>query len=108
MDRSARFIFVRVCLANNDREALTASPIYLYQSEYFGEDEFVASDGGFEGDGPFRCSFKNPGGKHYKVLYNLTFKEVRTGVEGKYARVSSWFSLLGNQIRKNWHTQKGR
>ena len=93
-------------MANNDRVALTGSPLYLFQGEYFEDDQFVASDGGFEGDGPFLCSFKNPGRNQYKILYNLTFKEVRTGVEGKYARVGAWFPLLGNNKKKLAYSER--
>jgi hypothetical protein len=48
MDHTGRYIFVRICLGNNDREVLTASPLYLQEGDYFSEEEFVASDGGFD------------------------------------------------------------
>ena len=100
IDRTGRIIFFRICLGNNDRECLTQSPLYLQQGLYFADDEWIASDGGFEGDGPFRCSYKNTRGNIDKQLYNVTFKEVRTGVENKYNRVGQWFPLLGNNKKR--------
>jgi hypothetical protein len=54
----------------------------LQEGDYFSEDEFVASDGGFEGDG------------------RLVFREVCTGVENTYSRVGTWFPLLGKKKKK--------
>jgi len=68
--------------------------------EIFFNDEFVAADGAFEGDGRFRCSCKNPGNDEVKKLFNVTWREVRTGVENSYQRVASWFPLLGNNKKK--------
>jgi hypothetical protein len=34
-----------------------------------------------------------------KIIFNLTWWEVRTGVENKYQRVGAWFLLLGNNKR---------
>jgi len=68
-------------LGKNDREVFTRSPLYLQEGEFFSEDEFVAADGAFEGDGHLRCSYKNPGNDDVKKLWNLAFREVRTGVE---------------------------
>jgi hypothetical protein len=51
MDLSDRFIFVRLCLGGIDQEVYTSSPLYLQEGSYFSDDEFVAVDGGFEGDG---------------------------------------------------------
>jgi len=73
-----------VCLGKNDREAFTSSPLYLSKGDYFLDDEFVAADGAFEGDGRLKCSYKNPGNDEVKKLWNLAFREVRTGVENSY------------------------
>ena len=80
----------------NDREVFTASPLYLQEGEFFSEDEFVAADGAFEGDGHLHCSFKNPGNGEVKKLWNLAFFEVRTGVENSYQRTGAWFPFIGN------------
>ncbi len=80
MDHSGRYNFARLCLGKNDREVFTASPLYLQEDEFFSVDEFVASNGAFEGDGCLRCSFKNPGNDEVKKLWNLAFHDVRTGV----------------------------
>jgi hypothetical protein len=50
------------------------------------EDDFVAADAAFEGDGHLHCSLKNPGNDDMKKLWNLAFCEVRTGVENSYQR----------------------
>jgi hypothetical protein len=76
MDQTGRYIYVRVCLGNNDREVLTGSPLYLQEIDYFSDEEFVASDGGFDGDGRFRCSYRNPGNDPVKVRFNLAWHEV--------------------------------
>jgi hypothetical protein len=89
-----------VCLANNDRDAITSSPLYLQEYEYFTPGEFLSSDGGFEGDGPFRCSYKNPGPIDDRQIYNLVWKEVRQGIENSYGRIGSWFPLLGNNKKR--------
>jgi hypothetical protein len=72
----------------------------LQEGDYFSADEFVAADGGFDGDGRFRCSYKNPGNDEVKQLFNLAWREVRTGVENSYQRVGAWFPLLGNNKKK--------
>ena len=48
----------------------------------------------------FCCSYKNPGNDEVKKLFNLTWSEVRTGVENIYSRFAAWFPLLGNNKRK--------
>ena len=100
MDHTGRYIFVRVSLGKNDREVLTSSPLYLQEGDYFSADEFVAADGGFDGDGRFHCSYKNPGNDEVKQLFNLAWREVQTGVENSYQRVGAWFPLLGNNKKK--------
>ncbi len=105
MDHTGRYIFVRVSLGKNDREVLTSSPLYLQERGFFSADEFVAAHGGFDGDGRFHCSYKNPGNDEVKQLFNLAWREVRTGVENSYQRVGAWFPLLGNN-KKNSHIQK--
>jgi hypothetical protein len=52
-DHTGRYTYVRVCLGRNDCEVFTSSPLYLQEGDFFSEDEFIASDGGFEGDGRF-------------------------------------------------------
>jgi hypothetical protein len=51
MNHSGHFIYARITLGGNDREVFTGSPLYLHEGNYFLDDEFVAVDGGFEGDG---------------------------------------------------------
>ena len=58
------------------------------------KNQFVASDGGFHGDGPIQCSFDNPGSNENKKQFNLVFKEVRAGIETAFARVCAWFPIL--------------
>jgi len=100
MDHTGRFIYVRICLGKNDREVLTSSPLYLLEGDYFSDNEWVSSDGAFDGDGRFLCSYKNPGNDPVKVRYNLAFREVRQGVENSYQRIGIWFPLLGNNKKK--------
>ncbi len=64
----------------------TGSPLYLQEGEFFLEDDFVAVDAAFKGDGHLHCNFKNPGNDDMKKLWNLAFCEVRTGVENSYQR----------------------
>jgi hypothetical protein len=106
MDHTGRFIFLRLCLGKNDREVLTGSPLYLREGEFFSDNQWVASDGGFEGDGRFVCSHKNPGNDQDKITYNLAFREVRMGVENSYGRVGMWFPLLGNNKKKLPYSEK--
>jgi len=61
MDHSRHYIFACICLGKNDREVFTGSPLYLQEGGFFLENEFVAANGAFEGDGHLRCNFKNPG-----------------------------------------------
>jgi DDE superfamily endonuclease len=61
MDYTGRYIYVYVGLAKNDREMFASLPLYLQHGYWFSDGEFIAADGGFEGDGPVRASFKNPG-----------------------------------------------
>ena len=68
---------------------------------FFSENQCVAADGGFEGDGPVIYSFDNPNTEE-RVLYNLAFKEVRMSVENAFGRVQMWFPILGVQ-RKYWN-----
>ncbi len=91
MDHSGHYIFAPLCLGKNDCEVFTGSPLYLQEGEFFSEDEFVAADGAFEGDGCLCCIHKNPGNDDVKKLWNLAFREVRTGVENSYQRTGAWF-----------------
>jgi hypothetical protein len=79
------------------RKSFTSSLLYLQEGDYFSENEFVASDGAFEGDGHFRCSYKYPSNNEVKKLFNLAFHEVRIGIENCYQRTGAWFPILGNK-----------
>jgi hypothetical protein len=81
MDHLGWYIFACICLGKNDHEVFTSSPLYLEEGDYFLEDEFLAADGAFEGDGRLKCSYKNPSNDEVKKLWNLAFCEARTGVE---------------------------
>jgi hypothetical protein len=100
MDHSGRYTYVRMCLGKNDQEVFTGSLLYLQEGNYFSQVEFLASDGGFEGDGCMKCSYKDPGNDEVKKLFNNAWREVRTGVENSYQRTGAWFPLLGNNKRK--------
>jgi hypothetical protein len=100
MDHSGRFIFARVSLGGNDRECYMGSPLYLQEGKYFSDGQFVAADGGFEGEGRFCCSYKNPGNDVHKRVFNLAWREVRMGVENSYCRLCQWFPLLGNNKKR--------
>jgi hypothetical protein len=54
----------------------------------------------FEGDGRLQCSYKNPRQDETKKLFNLTWREVRTGVKNTYVTVGAWFPLLGSNKKK--------
>ena len=71
----------------------------LQQGLFFDRDQFLAADGGFEGDGPVRCSYKNPGNDELKKTFNNAFREVRAGIETAFNRLVTWFPLLG--VNKN-------
>jgi hypothetical protein len=73
MDHTGSFIYIWLCLGRNDREALISSPLYLLEGDYFSDKEWVSSDGAFDGDGRFLCSYKNPGNDPVKIWYNLAF-----------------------------------
>jgi hypothetical protein len=83
-------------MGRNDREVLTSSSLYLLESDYFSDNEWVSSDSAFDGDGRCLCSYKNPGNDPVKICYNVVFQEVRQGVENSYQRISAWFPILGN------------
>jgi hypothetical protein len=100
MDHSGHYIFACICLGKNDHEVFTGSPLYLQEGEFFLDNEFIAANGAFEGDGHLHCSFKNPGNNEAKKLWNLAFPEVRTGVENSYQRTGAWFPLIGNNKHK--------
>jgi hypothetical protein len=51
MDHTGRCIFLCICLGKNDREVFTGSPLYLQKGDFFSDNQWVASDGAFEGDG---------------------------------------------------------
>jgi hypothetical protein len=99
-DHSGRYIYTCVCLGKNDCEVFTSSPLYLSEGDYFLDDEFVAAAGAFEGDCRLKCSYKNPGNDEVEKLWNLAFRERRTGVENSYQQTGAWFPLLGNNKHK--------
>jgi hypothetical protein len=78
----------------------------LQEREFFSENQWVSSDGAFEGDGRFLCSYKNPGNDLVRIRYNLAFREVRQGVKNSYGRVGLWFPLLGNNKKKLPYSEK--
>ncbi len=43
----------------------------MQDREHFSNNEFVAANGAFEGDGCLRCSNKNPSNDEVKKLWNL-------------------------------------
>ncbi len=92
IDHSCRFIFVSVSLGNNDREVYTTSPLYLEEGAFFSPGEYVAADGGFESDGRFLCSYKNPGNDRNKIIFHLAFCEVRTEAENSYQQQAEMHS----------------
>jgi hypothetical protein len=87
-------------LGNNDWEVYTSSDLYLQEGSFFSGSQWVAVDGGFEGDDRFVCSYKNPGNNENRIDFNNVFHEVRTLKENSYQRVGIWFPLLGNNKRK--------
>jgi hypothetical protein len=95
IDFTGRYIYVDVGFGKNDRDYFTLTDLYVQEGAYFSEGEWLASDGGFVGDGPVRYSHNNPGNDSDKVLYNIAFREVRTTVETAFNRVAQWFPLLG-------------
>ena len=75
----------------------------MQKGMYFTDDQWLACDGGFMGDGPIKCSYDNPGNNAVKIAYNLIFKEVRAGIETAFSRVCMWFPILGvNKAKWNY------
>eukprot|EP01034_Spumella_vulgaris_P034604 gene34603-42684_t len=70
-----RYVVTGVEGSINDREMLTTSPLYLEREKYFSEGEYVATDGGFMGDGLVFMSYNNMHGDRDKELFN-NFKEL--------------------------------
>jgi hypothetical protein len=79
--------------------------LYPLEGDYFSDNEWLSSDGAFDGDGQILCSYKNPGNDPVKVCYNVAFQEGRQGVENSYQRIRIWFPILGNN-KKNFRTLK--
>jgi len=100
IDYTGRFIFVLVALGKNDREFWCQSQLYLQRGMYFCGQQYVASDGGFHGDGPIKFSYDNPGNDQIKKMFNLVFREARTGIETAFARICNWFPILGTNKGK--------
>ncbi len=100
IDHSGRFMYCRVTLGNNNREVYTSIDLYLQEGSFFSGSQWVAVDGGFEGDGRFLCSYKIPGNDQNHIDFNNAFHEVRTLKENNYQRVGIWFPILRNNKRK--------
>jgi hypothetical protein len=85
----------------------TPSPLYLFEGDFFSDVQFIATDGAFEGDGRFICSYKNPGCDENKITFNNVFREVWTLKENSCQQVGAWSPLLGNnkqKLNKSEHT----
>ncbi len=82
------------------RKVFNGSPLHLCGREFFSDNQWVSSDGAFEGGRWFFCSYKNPGHDPDRICYNLALHEVRQGVQTSYGRVDMWFPLLGNNNKK--------
>ena len=87
-----RYMETMVVGKKNDRDMWTSCKLYLERGFYFSEGQCIASDGGFQGDGPIIYSF-NDLTDETRALYNLAFKETRVGVENAFGRVLQSFSL---------------
>jgi hypothetical protein len=72
----------------------------LNEGGYYSDAEFIAADGIFDGDGRFRCSYKNLGNNVIQKIFNITWHEAQTGVENSYGRIAAWFPILGNNKKK--------
>jgi hypothetical protein len=93
-------------LRKNDHEVFTSHSLCLQEGNFL-PGEFLASDGGFEGDGCMKCSYKDPGNDEAKKLFNITWcEQVRTGVKNSYQRTGAWLPLLGNNKRKLLYSEK--
>jgi hypothetical protein len=49
MDHTGCYIFLCVCLGNNNQEVFTGSSLYLCEGEFFSNNQWVSLDGAFEG-----------------------------------------------------------
>jgi hypothetical protein len=47
----SHYIVLHVHLSKNNLEVFTGSPLYLCEGEFFSDNQWVSSDGAFEGDG---------------------------------------------------------
>ena len=94
-----RYMETMVVGKRNDRDMWTSCKLYLERGFYFSEDQCVAADGGFQGDGPIIYSFDDLTDET-RALYNLAFKETRVGVENAFGRVQLWFPILGVLLRE--------
>ena len=94
-----RFIKTVTLGRPNERNDYTISDLFLKQGEMFSDGELLAADGGYTGTGNLLYSHNNMNDRNQK-LFNLTFTEVRKGVENSFGRVQMWFPILGNQKSK--------
>lgn len=77
------------------------SALYLKRGDYFGPEEWVASDGGFRGDGPVGYSYDGRDlNTEERKLYNCAFKEMRIQVENAFQRLKAWFACLSKRKSK--------
>ena len=102
IDKDGLFIWVDPLVKGrvNDRTQFTNCDLYLNAGRYFSEGEWMASDGGFQGNGPAVYSFNDLRGDRSRQVYNLAFTEVRKGIENAFGRVQMWFPILGVQQRE--------
>jgi hypothetical protein len=106
IDYTGRFIYVHCGFGKNDRSYFTSNSLYSEEGLWFSDGEWLASDGGFIGDGPVKFSYNNPGNDLHKKTYNLAFREVRSTIENAFGRVANWFPLFGNnKSRLNYNTE---
>lgn len=109
IDRRGRFRFVHVDTdgGTNDRDQFTSTLLYTKKWEFFEDDEFIAADGIYRGDGNCLTSFTaaqlrdDPDAS--KGAFNLAFTEYRKGIENAFGRVQNWFPSLGNNTAKWSH-----
>eukprot|EP01040_Poterioochromonas_malhamensis_P006627 gene6627-7139_t len=104
IDRRGRFRFVHTGTPGglNDRDQFTSTVLFIKKQEYFDEDQFLAADGIYRGEGPILTSFNanQLSEDNSRSTFNNSFTEYRKGVENAFGRVQNWFPLLGNNKYK--------
>ena len=80
----------------------TSLPLYLQHGYWFSDGEFIAADGGFEGDGPVRASFKNPGAdanNNFTTALSKMFDKISNALSTEFVNGSLyWESTSRNGI----------